>query len=156
DRFGIKPLYYTTWNDTFYLASEVKALAALGVPLHWDRDMLHDLHFVSHPPDRTPFAGVYQVPPGCCLIADGDQVRISPYWDFDYPTGDVAVRNGDGREWIDGLARSFEDAVRLRLRADVPVGCYLSGGIDSCAVLGVASRLSSRPLRAFTLSFDHA
>ncbi len=80
-----------------------------------------------------------------------------PYWDWDYPRdpGDHDAAAVDRREWIERLEHSFEEAVRLRLRADVPVACYLSGGIDSCAVLGFASRLSSRPLRAYTLSFDH-
>ena len=156
DRFGIKPLYYTVHDGTFYMASEVKALAALGVPLRWDRDSQYDIHFVSHPPDRTLFAGIYQLPPASYLVTDGEQVRVLPYWDFDYPTADETPQVGDEREWVERLAHSFEEAVRLRLRADVPVACYLSGGIDSCAVLGVASRLSSRPIRAYTLSFDHA
>ena len=155
DRFGIKPLYYTIHDGTFFLASEIKAFAELGVPLRWDRETLHDVHFVAHPPDRTLFAGIYQVPPACCLFTDGEQVRILPYWDWDYPTDAEAARE-DEREWIARLACAFEDAVRLRLRADVPVACYLSGGIDSCAVLGFASRLSTRPIRAYTLSFDHA
>ena len=157
DRFGIKPLYYTIHDGTFYLASEIKALAALGVPLHWDRDMLYDVHFVAHPPDRTLFAGIYQLPPASYLLTDGAQVRVIPYWDWDYRAADEASsKEVDEREWIDRLGHSFEEAVRLRLRADVPVACYLSGGIDSCAVLGLASRLSTRPLRAYTLSFDHA
>ena len=157
DRFGIKPLYYTVHDGTFYLASEVKALAALGVPLRWDRETLYDMHFVSHPPDRTLFAGVYQLPPASYLLTDGEQVRVIPVLGLGLP--DRARRresNGDGREWVRRLERSLEEAVRLRLRADVPVACYLSGGIDSCAVLGFASRLSSKPLRAYTLSFDHA
>jgi asparagine synthase (glutamine-hydrolysing) len=156
DRFGIKPLYYTVHDGTFYLASEIKALAALGVPLRWDRDSLYDVHFVSHPPDRTLFAGVYQLPPGCSLVTDGDHVRVTPYWDWNYPHAATHDDARDPREWIERLRHSFEEAVRLRLRADVPVACYLSGGIDSCAVLGFASRLSPRPLRAYTLSFDHA
>ena len=156
DRFGIKPLYYTVHEGTFYLASEVKALAALGVPMRWDRETLYDMHFVSHPPDRTLFAGVYQLPPASYLLTDGEQVRVIPYWDWDYPTAQETQSDGDGREWVRRLERSLEEAVRLRLRADVPVACYLSGGIDSCAVLGFASRLSSKPLRAYTLSFDHA
>ncbi len=156
DRFGIKPLYYTTHKGTFYLASEVKALGELGVPLRWDRDSLYDIHFVSHPPDRTLFAGIYQLPPGCCLLTDGEQVRVMPYWDWDYPRAHATTPVREPREWVERLQRAFEEAVRLRLRADVPVACYLSGGIDSCAVLGVAARLSPRPLRAFTLSFDHA
>lgn len=156
DRFGIKPLYYTIHDGTFHLASEVKALQALGVPLRWDRDSLYDIHFVAHPPDRTLFAGIYQLPPGCCLLTDGEHVRVIPYWDWDFPTADETTSNVDPREWIAQLEHEFSEAVRLRLRADVPVACYLSGGIDSCAVLGFASRISPRPLKAFTLSFDHA
>jgi asparagine synthase (glutamine-hydrolysing) len=169
DRFGIKPLYYTTHAGRFYLASEIKAFADFGVPLRWNRDALFDTHFVAHPPDRTLFEGVYQVPPGCCLLTDGEQVRVMTYWDFNYPRMDAThashaaeTTNGtagavpDEREWVERLRGAFEEAIRLRLRADVPVACYLSGGIDSCAVLGFASRLSPTPLRAFTLSFDHA
>jgi asparagine synthase (glutamine-hydrolysing) len=162
DRFGIKPLYYASHAGTVYVASEVKALAALGVPLQWDRDALFDTHFVATPPDRTLFKGVYQVPPGCCLLTDGEQIRVMPYWDWNYPRADDMTNgatNGvkvTSAEWVERLRTAFEDAVRVRLRADVPVACYLSGGIDSCAVLGFASRLSPTPLRAFTLSFDHA
>ena len=158
DRFGIKPLYYTVHDGTFYLASEVKALAALGVPLRWDHDSLYDVHFVSHPPDRTLFAGIYQLPPASYLLTDGAQVRVIPYWDWNYPTA-AETESSTGMSEADCVSRlehSLEEAVRLRLRADVPVACYLSGGIDSCAVLGFASRLSARPLRAYTLSFDHA
>ena len=156
DRFGIKPVYYTVHDGTFYLASEVKAFMELGVPLRWDRDALYDAHFVAHAPDRTLFAGIYQLPPGSYLMTDGEHVRIVQYWDWNYPlTEDTAVA-GDPREHIERFTHAFEEAVRLRLRADVPVACYLSGGIDSCAVLGVASKLSARPLRAYTLSFDHA
>jgi asparagine synthase (glutamine-hydrolysing) len=155
DRFGIKPLYYAVHDGACYLASEVKALARMGVPLRWDWDSLYDIHFVSHPPDRTLFAGIYQLPPGCYLLTDGEQVRVIPYWDWNYPVADETHADGNSREWVERLEHTFEEAVRLRLRADVPVACYLSGGIDSCAVLGFAARLSSRPLRAFTLSFDH-
>ena len=156
DRFGIKPLYYTVHDGTFYLASEVKAFSELGVPLRWDHDTLYDVHFVTHAPDRSLFEGIYQVPPGSYLVTDGEQVRITPYWDWDYPLKRDVVGSSDPREHIERFRHEFDEAVKLRLRADVPVACYLSGGIDSCTVLGVASRLSSRPLRAYTLSFDHA
>ena len=156
DRFGIKPLYYTVYDGTFYLASEVKAFVELGVPLEWDRDTLYDIHFVTHAPDRSLFRGLYQVPPGSYLVTDGEHVRIVQYWDWDYPRGDEIGTSIDPREHVERFAHELNEAVRLRLRADVPVACYLSGGIDSCSVLGVASRLSPRPLRAYTLSFDHA
>jgi asparagine synthase (glutamine-hydrolysing) len=156
DRFGIKPMYYTIHNGSFYLASEVKAFADLGVPLEWDRETLYDVHFVTHAPDRSLFKGIHQVPPGSYLMTDGEHVRITQYWDWDYPVKEESAIPADPREHIERFAHVFEEAVRLRLRADVPVACYLSGGIDSCSVLAVASRLSPRPLRAYTLSFDHA
>jgi asparagine synthase (glutamine-hydrolysing) len=155
DRFGIKPLYYTVYNGTFYLASEVKAFAEFGVPLRWDHETLYDTHFVTHAPDRSLFEGIYQLPAGCYLMTDGEHVRVVQYWDWNYPVKDDVVVPTNPREHIERFHHEFEEAVRLRLRADVPVACYLSGGIDSCTVLGYASRLSSRPLQAFTLSFDH-
>ena len=123
DRFGIKPLYYTVHDGTFYLASEVKALAALGVPLRWDRDTLYDVHFVSHPPDRTLFDGIYQLPPGE-LPADRRRAGLASS-----RTGTGTIRRDDDdrsrrRPRRARGARSrdvFEEAVRLRLRADVPV-----------------------------------
>lgn len=153
DRFGIKPLYYALHDGAVHVASEVKALAALGVPLRWDSEALYDVHMVAHPPDRTLFAGIHEVPPGHYLTTDGSAPRVVRYWDWDHPT---AHERGDSspREWIERLRDVLEEAVRLRLRADVPVGCYLSGGLDSCAVLGLAARHAPRPLRAFTVSLD--
>ena len=157
DRFGIKPLYYALHDGACHVASEIKALAALGVPLRWDAETVFDQHRgIMHVPDRTIFAGIYQVPPGCYLVTDGARVNIHPYWDWDYPTAEETTTTRSPQEWAERLSSVFDEAVRLRLRADVPVACYLSGGLDSCAVLGVASRLSSRPLRAYTLSFDMA
>jgi asparagine synthase (glutamine-hydrolysing) len=157
DRFGIKPLYYVLHGGACHVASEVKALPELGVPLRWDHDTVFDLHRgLMHPPSESAFAGIHQVPPGCYLVTDGTSARVLPYWDWDYPTSDRTGWDRSPHEWVKRLEGALEEAVRLRLRADVPVACYLSGGLDSCAVLGLASRLSRRPLRAYTLSFDHA
>ena len=101
-------------DGTFYLASEVKALAALGVPLRWDRDALYDVHFVAHPPDRTLFAGIYQLPPGRYLLTDGEQVRVMPYWDWDYPHGRRRA-NGARRR-----AREWVERLRARVRGSGP------------------------------------
>jgi asparagine synthase (glutamine-hydrolysing) len=155
DRFGIKPLYWAMHEGVFLLASEIKALAALGVPLRWDPEVLFDQHHQIHPPHRTPFAGVHQVPPGHYLVTSGRDVRMLPYWDFDFPPAD-AIPPRDAGACAEELASELDEAIRLRLRADVPVACYLSGGIDSCAVLGMASRMASQPIRAYTIAFDHA
>src|SRR5262249_38187956 len=157
DRFGIKPLYYTIQGGTLYLASEIKALLAAGVPARWDRTAFFQAsHFLGTPTDRTLFAGIYPVPPGHYLLATGGQVRLFRYWDFAYPAAGAARPDSAGAEYAERFRHALDEAVRLRLRADVPVGCYLSGGLDSCAVLGLAARHLSEPIRAFTLTFDRA
>ena len=82
------------------------------------------------------------------------QVRLVRYWDFDYPDDRPGRIGRPDAEHVEEFRRALDEAVRLRLRADVPVGCYLSGGLDSCAVLGLAATHRSDPIRAFTLSFD--
>ena len=157
DRFGIKPLYYALVDGTCHLASEVKALQALGVPIRWDRESLFDIHYgLMHAPSRSTFDGIFQVPPGCYLLTDGVHAHVHSYWDFNYPPADVTQAPCDPREAIERLRATIYEAVRLRLRADVPVACYLSGGLDSCSVLGIASDIATQPLRAYTLSFDMA
>lgn len=157
DRFGIKPLYYTQRGGTLYLASEIKALLAAGVPVQWDRATFFDAnHFLVTPQDRTLFDGIFQVPPGHMLLATRGHVRLACYWDFDYPVVDANRPVNTDAEYAERFRSVLDEAVRLRLRADVPVGCYLSGGIDSCSVLGLAARHCSDPIRAFTLTVDRA
>src|SRR5262249_18783755 len=78
------------------------------------------------------------------------------YWDFNYPREAEQTRRRSDSDYVAEFRHVLEEAVRLRLRADVPVGCYLSGGLDSCAVLGLAARHRSDPIQAFTLSFDRS
>jgi len=154
DRFGIKPLYYAVHDDTLYLASEIKALFAAGVPARWDHEYFYQAATGPAMSDRTLFEGVHQVPPGHYLTATASGMRILRYWEFNFPPADeLGAETRDECAFIEEFAAVFEEAVRLRMRADVPVGCYLSGGLDSCAVLGFAARLSSSPIQAFTLTF---
>jgi asparagine synthase (glutamine-hydrolysing) len=156
DRFGIKPLFYTRHGETLFLASEVKALLAAGVPRGWDREAVAQLLTVGAPhPGRTIFADVQQVPPGHYLMAQGDALRLVRYWDLDYPTADDGSAWQDSEDaYVERFRAALDDAVRTRLRADVPVGFQLSGGIDSSAVLGFAATHVSRGMRAFTVCFD--
>ena len=157
DRFGIKPLYFAVHDDTLYLASEIKALFAAGVPARWDHEYFYQAATGPLMSDRTLFDGVHQVPPGHYLTATANGMRILRYWEFYYPPADeLRAETRDERAFVEEFAGVFEEAMRLRMRADVPVGCYLSGGLDSCTVLGVAARLSSSPIQAFTLRFDQA
>ena len=153
DRFGIKPLFYATHEGTLYIASEVKALFAAGVPARWNRQVVFGSMAGGHPTE-TLFEGVSQVPPGHHMLATPGYVHLHRYWDFNYPAADAPAPAQDGREHAERLRAALDEAVRLRLRADVPVGCYLSGGLDSCAVIGLAAKHHRDPIRAFTLTFD--
>lgn len=155
DRFGIKPLYYSTYGDNLYLASEIKALLAVGVPAYWDHESFLQTECNILLPDRTMFANVHQVPPGHFLLASRSGIQMHRYWDFDYPVVNDSLSQYTAEDYIEKLRYSLDEAIQLRLRADVPVGCYLSGGLDSSAVLGMAATHSSEPLTAFTLAFDH-
>jgi asparagine synthase (glutamine-hydrolysing) len=158
DRFGVKPLFYGHWNGALYLASEVKALFAMGVPAAWSAEAVYAGGFMV-PGECTLFKHVRNLPPGHFLRATREGARVHQYWDIEYPV-DQNGRRGDGTErsdaeYIAGFREVLEDAVKTRLRADVPVGCYVSGGIDSCAVLGLAARHHTGPIRSYTLTFDH-
>jgi asparagine synthase (glutamine-hydrolysing) len=154
DRFGIKPLFYAFHEDTLYFASEVKALFAAGVPARWDAESVyHSVEFGGHQ-IRTLYDGVFQVPPGHYVQATDKHIQLHRYWDFNYPTADAHARPRSPADYAAEFRHALEEAVRLRLRADVPVGCYLSGGLDSCAVIGLAARHHPDPIRAFTLTFD--
>jgi asparagine synthase (glutamine-hydrolysing) len=156
DRFGIKPLFYAFHRETLYLASEVKALFAAGVPRRWDAESVsHSVEFGGHQV-RTLFDGVFQVPPGHYLLATDRHLQLVQYWDFDYPKADRSAVQRPHAEYVKEFRQVLEEAVRLRLRADVPVACYLSGGLDSCAILGLAARHHPEPIRAFTLTFDRS
>lgn len=154
DRFGIKPLFYSVYQGDVFVASEAKALFALGVKARWDGEAFFaECHF-ARPNQRSMFAGVYAVPPGCYLIARDGQVEIHRYWQLDYPRREVlAADTRSDEEVIAGFRAVLDDAVGQRLVADVEVASYLSGGIDSCAILGLAQRRSARPIRAFTIAF---
>ena len=154
DRFGIKPLFYAMHRGQLYLASEVKALFAAGVPARWDSELVWHSIAASGHQMRTLYEGVLQVPPGHYLIATNSHVQVIRYWDFDYPRSNCSTPDRSDADYAAELREVLEEAVRLRLRADVPVGCYLSGGLDSCSALGLAARHHSDPIRAFTLTFD--
>jgi len=156
DRFGIKPLFYAVHDRVLYLASEVKALFAAGVPARWSRDGFSQAMGLGGTPTETIYAGVMQVPPGHYMMATPQGIQLHRYWDFDYPRADEPRAPRADADWAAEFRQVLEDAVRLRLRADVPVGCYLSGGLDSCSVIGLASLHLKDPIRAFTLAFDDA
>ncbi len=155
DRFGIKPLFYAWVDETLYIASEVKALFAAGVPARWDEEsVFHSVSNGGHQM-RTLYDGVLLVPPGYYMLVTDKHVQLNQYWDFNYPAKDKTAPARSDAEYAAEFREALEESVRIRLRADVPVGVYLSGGLDSCAVLGLAARHHPEPIKAFTLTFEH-
>src|SRR5207237_5937703 len=115
DRLGIKPLFYTVVNGAILLASEVKTLLALGAPCHWDEDgVLADCHYARQA-NRTVFAGIRAVPPGCLLFAKDGSLDIRPYWDTVYPAKETLAddRRSDA-DVIAGFRAVLEEAVAER------------------------------------------
>jgi asparagine synthase (glutamine-hydrolysing) len=160
DRFGIKPLYYVQVGSTLVFGSELKVLFAHPeVPRRFDPAGLYHQLMQTIVPGTTAFEGIRQVPPGHLVRVrrrDGRlHVEERRYWDMEFPEAGGHARISDD-EAIDTVRSGLLEAVHLRLEADVPVGCYLSGGIDSCSILGLASAAMQSPVKAFTIGFDNA
>ncbi len=157
DRFGIKPLFYSRLNGLLVFASEVKALHALGVAAAWDQQGFFEaVTLDASLAGRTLFRDVSELLPGQYLLADANGVTIRTYWDFNYPLADSTQPSRSDDEYAHEFLELLDEAVRIRLRAEVRVGCYLSGGIDSSSILALMSRHARNPVPAFTVAFDEA
>ena len=155
DRLGVKPLYYVATDDRLTFASEIKGLCALGVdsPTVDDQAVSDYLTFGHVPAPETIYRQVRALPPGCRLVADRPgQTDVRRYWQC--PVGGSA--RIEAGEAVDRIESVLDEAVRLRLRADVPVGAFLSGGIDSGLVVAMASRHLDRPITTLSVGFEEA
>jgi asparagine synthase (glutamine-hydrolysing) len=158
DRMGVRPVFHAMRDGVFYFASEVKALLTVpGIEAEIDPVALDQIFTLWAPiAPRTPFKGIDELAPGHCMIVDADGVRIKQYWSLSFPDRDAA-RDRRSEETVAGeLAALLDDATRIRLRADVPVGCYLSGGLDSSIISALAARHVPDRLRTFSVTFDSA
>jgi len=157
DRLGVRPLFYTRTANSFLFASEIKALLACPeVESELDLRALDQIFtfWVTLPP-RTAFRNIWQVPPGHSLVVQEGKVRLSQYWSLEYlPENDRAERAE--KELTEELLALLLDATRIRLRSDVPVGAYLSGGLDSTVITALTRSLVGDRLRTFSVSFEDA
>jgi len=155
DRLGIKPLVWAPTREGIAFASEFKALLASGqVEAALDPGAVDELFawgWVVTP--RSSCAGVSRLPAGHVLVWQDGRHEIRQWWAPPFLEDRARPRLSEG-EWAEGLRARLEDAVRLHLRADVPVGVWLSGGIDSSAVGALAARIHGRPMDAFSLEFE--
>jgi asparagine synthase (glutamine-hydrolysing) len=152
DRLGICPLYYTRAGGQLVFGSEIKSiLLHPEVRRSIDVRALDDiLTFWSALPPRSAFENISQLAPAHSLIVERGEVRTWRYWQIDYePDGRASEQ-----DHVDEVLALLADATRLRLRADVPVGAYLSGGLDSSLLAALASRASTAPLETFSVAFE--
>ncbi len=157
DRMGVRPLFYTHHKGTLYFASEVKALLQVpGVEAELDPVALDQIFTLWAPiPPRTAFKGIFELEPGHLMVAKGGQTDIRPYWTLDFPdAGEPGGSEQPAKE--EELRALLTDAVRLRMRADVPVGSYLSGGLDSSLITALAAPMAPGGLNTFSVTFDSA
>ena len=158
DRYGVRPLYYTRTGHRLLFASEVKALLAdPSVTREFDPDGLSQTFtFWSPVAPRTPYANVRQVPPGCYLTLDDDGETVTSYWAPSFPEP-ALESSGSLDEHAAGLRERIIEATRLRFeRSDVPVGAYLSGGLDSSVTASIISSFTDVDLHTFSLRFGDA
>lgn len=160
DRFGISPLYWTRQGDWLLFASEIKSLLASGaVPAKPDRRGIdHIFAFSALPGPITCFEGIQMLPPAHFLeIRPGasrggkSTIQEHRYWEMDFPDAGQEERHPNQKELVDAFEQVMLNAVDKRLRADVPVGSYLSGGVDSSMILALACHLRGKSISTYTV-----
>jgi len=157
DRFGKKPLYYAVLPEGLYFGSELKCLRAAGVPSQIDVEALRlFFHFTYIPEPLSCFRAVSKLPPGSWLTYDADgTVRQGRYWQFPAPAVETPADFSESGV-CEQLRDKFDESVRIRMIADVPLGAFLSGGIDSSSVVASMALASSEPVRTFSIGFEES
>ncbi len=153
DRMGVRPLFHAQRGDTLFFASEIKALLTVpGIEASLDPFALDQIFTLWAPlAPRTAFRGISELPPGHLMIVKEGRIDQRVWWQQSYPdAGHVRPRP----DAVEELRALLDDATRIRLRADVPVGSYLSGGLDSSLVSTLAARARPERLSTFSLGFD--
>ena len=150
DRIGIKPLYYAKQGSQLYWASEIKPLLQCDLNLTLDREAIYNyftLRYFSWP--QTPFKEIQKVEPGTSMIIDEDGISKRKYWDLKSRSvpGNLNRLSKQFREM-------FENSVQSRLMTDVPLGAFLSGGLDSSSIVGLMSKYMNEPVKTFSIGFE--
>jgi asparagine synthase (glutamine-hydrolysing) len=151
DRLGIKPLYYRADADRLVFGSEIKAILQAEVPREIDEEGLSQYLALNYiPAPRTIFRGIQKLPPGHLLRAEAGAVKVEPWWEL--PAEPSPVDRSEG-ELAEELRALMADAVKMRLISDVPLGVFLSGGVDSSAVVAMMAKAATGPVKTFSIGF---
>lgn len=153
DRMGLKPLYYYFNGNKFIYASEIKSILCHNIKRKVNKraiNLLLSLKYV--PSELTLFKGIYKLPPASYLIFDlkEKKIRVKKYWNFNFKT----IVSKTTNELKVELKNLIEESVKLRLLSDVPIGAFLSGGIDSTAIVGFMAKFLDEPVKTFSLYFE--
>ncbi len=155
DPVGIKPVYYAVQDDVLTFGSEIKPiLLNEGVPRELNEDALESYLGLRYTPGgddgQTMFRGIHKLPAGSLLVAEAGEVRVRSYWDLAFrPNPELQ----GPREWAAAFRTELEKAVEMRLMSEVPLGGFLSGGIDSSVTVAIMSGLMSEPVRSFSVGY---
>jgi asparagine synthase (glutamine-hydrolysing) len=159
DRLGVRPLYYTHQGSRLVVASEIKSILATGLVTAEIDPVVLDQIFTYWSPlsPHTVFKNVFELPPGHYLQAANGCLTIKSYWEPEFPERSQAAASGSEKSiaaYAEELSALLIDAVKVRLRADVSVGAYLSGGLDSSVIASVIRNYTSNHLDTFSVAFD--
>ena len=151
DRLGIKPLYYTFFNGAFLFGSEIKSILQYeGIKKEVDLNALRDfLTFCYVPAPRTMFKGINKLSQGCFLVCKNGEVNIKKYWE-----AKINPTNLSEKYCVEKLRNMLTESVKMRLMSEVPLGAFLSGGLDSSAIVAIMSSLMDEPVKTVSAVFE--
>jgi asparagine synthase (glutamine-hydrolysing) len=155
DRAGIRPLFHTQRNGRLFFASEIKSLFAIPeIPRRINLQALQEVFtFWTTLAPNSLYEDIRILPPGCLMVIEKQETKIHRYWDWSFPPDQIDTTKS-AEDWAHELKALMIDSVRLQLRADVPVGAYLSGGLDSSVITSLIKNYTDTPLRTFSIGFE--
>ncbi len=158
DRIGISPLFYVEVDGWLLWASEIKSLLASGmIAARPDvRGLDYFFNFFCAPTRRTAFEGIHSLPPGHFIRVQDGKLTLQRYWDLDFPDSGMERRFENDDKAAAELEEVLRAAVRRRLCGEVPLSCYISGGLDSTVLLGLSTQEKGEPISSFTISLNRS
>ncbi len=156
DHFGVKPFYYFRAGDRFAFASEVKALLQVpGIQAELDPQSLHQyLTFLWVPDPRTMFRQIVKLPAGHYAILRKGEFAIKQYWDLTFPASDQTYERSEA-DLVEETRERFRRSVEAQMVSDVPIGAFLSAGLDSSSIVAMMRRVTNQPVRTYTITFPN-
>jgi len=154
DHFGVKPFYYWYRGRQMAFASEVKALLEVpGIAAELDLESLHQyLTFLWVPDPKTMFRGIFKLPAGHYAVLKSGELTLTKYWDLTFPPRDHSFSRPEA-DLAEEIRERFERSVKAQMVSDVPIGAFLSAGLDSSSIVAMMTRATTQPVRTYTITF---